>query len=130
MPHVTAAKAAGETPVFPRMIQVIVAIIAARIVPNPLPVRVYMRSVRVTLFVIERSVFFGGMRCIPHRRWAVSRNILVRSFLGAAGSLLRKCGNRNQQQCCKEPDNCFCFHLLLQAQISIDTCFLALLRFL
>ena len=50
-PHMAFAESAGEVTVLPRMFEVIVRIIAARIVANPLVVGVNVRSVGMAIFV-------------------------------------------------------------------------------
>ncbi len=54
----TTAEAAGEAAVFPGMIEAIVGIVAARIVPNPGVIVVDMRSFRMTGVIAERTMIF------------------------------------------------------------------------
>lgn len=114
--NMAAAKAAVEPSMFPRMIHVVVLIIAARVMPNPLIIRVNVGCVRVPRLVAEAAVFLG-----PIFRSAVLRTTVFRSTLldpGGSGTasrnvpaanitmfvtspiviLLRNSNDRNQQQ--------------------------------
>jgi hypothetical protein len=53
MEDVPRAEAATEVPMFPRMIQMVVGIVASGIMAHPVPVRMYVRSVRMSRSIPE-----------------------------------------------------------------------------
>ena len=59
MPHVAGAEAAGETAMFPRMVEVVVRIIAAGVMSDPLAVFVNMWGIGMALAVGEIAVGLG-----------------------------------------------------------------------
>jgi len=77
-PNVAAAEAAGEAAVFPGMIKVIVGIIAAGVMTDPLAVGMDVRSFGMALFV--------GVFC---RRWVFVARSLVRDSLGGRRAVTR-----------------------------------------
>jgi hypothetical protein len=72
-----ASKAAGETAVLPGMIQMIVGIVAAGIVPDPSVIVVDVRSFRVTRLIAERPA-------VSFLRAAFRRAVVLRTILGSA----------------------------------------------
>jgi hypothetical protein len=60
---------------FPRMIEVVVGIVAAGVVPNPLVVGVDVRRLRVPALIRVRGMFRSGMRCASDRSRAVRGNM-------------------------------------------------------
>jgi hypothetical protein len=119
--NMAAAKAAVEPSMFPRMIHVVVLIIAARVMPNPLIIRVNVGCVRVPRLVAEAAVFLGPVLRSAILRSTVLRSAVFRSTLldpGGSGTtsrnvpaanitmfvttliviLLRNGNDRNQQQ--------------------------------
>lgn len=59
-PDVTAAKAAGKASVFPRMIEMVVRVVAAGVMADPLAIGVDMRRVGMTGVVVEVTVLLRG----------------------------------------------------------------------
>src|SRR5271169_5275594 len=57
MPNVAAADSTAEVPVFPGMIEMIVGIVAAGVVTDPLTVGVNVRQFGMPLFIVELLVF-------------------------------------------------------------------------
>jgi hypothetical protein len=91
--------------VFERMIEVVVRIVAARIVSDPSVVVVDVGHVRMP-FHIRSMSHLGSMSSCPGRRRAVGRNVTTTEAVGAAAaarvtaattSALRKGGLRNHQ---------------------------------
>lgn len=76
MPDVATAEAAGEASVLPGMVDVVVRIVAAGVMADPLAVGVDVRGVGVSGAVVEVSVVLGwrGMG-IPHWSRAVGRDV-------------------------------------------------------
>jgi hypothetical protein len=72
-----ASKTAGETAVLPRMIEVIVGIVTAGIVPDPSVIVVDVRSFRVTRLIAERPA-------VSFLRAAFRRAVVLRTILGSA----------------------------------------------
>jgi hypothetical protein len=77
MPDVAAAEAAGEVTVFPRMIKVVVRIVATGVVADPLAIGVDVRSVGMAGFVGEvRSCLRGRRMGRAGRSWTMRGNVL------------------------------------------------------
>ena len=76
MPDVATAEAAGEAPVLPGIVDVVVRIVAAGVMADPFAVGVYVRGVGVPGAIVEVSVFLDwrGMG-IPHWNRAVGRDV-------------------------------------------------------
>jgi hypothetical protein len=76
MPDVATAEAAGESSVLSGMVDVVVRIVAAGVMADPLAVGVDVRGVGVSGAVVEVSVVMGwrGMG-IPHWSRAVGRDV-------------------------------------------------------
>src|SRR5450432_3507663 len=74
VPDMAAAKSAGKVAVFPGMIEVVVGIVAAGVVADPLAIGVNVRHVGMARFVAEVPVFFHWMRRAHGRRTA-GRNV-------------------------------------------------------
>jgi hypothetical protein len=66
-PVMARAEAAPEVSVLPGMIDMVMSIIPARVVPDPLPAAIDVRSVRVAGPVREIPVFLSGMRVAADR---------------------------------------------------------------
>ena len=81
MEHVAAAKAAGEAAVFPGMIDVIVGVVATRIVAHPLVVVVYVRCLRVARFITEGASVFLCMAFGVIFGWVIFACAIVRRVL-------------------------------------------------
>ena len=75
MPDVTAAKATGKATVLPRVIEVVVGIVAAGVVTYPLIVCVNVRSVRVPGLVAKCGVLGCRMPVALYRSWAVGGDV-------------------------------------------------------
>ena len=73
-PDMVATEAAGEVSVLPGMIEVVVGIIAAGVVADPLAVGVNVRNIGVPRFVVEMAVVLRRMGC-SHRCGSVRGNV-------------------------------------------------------
>lgn len=119
-PHVSAAKAAFETAMLPRMLQVKAGIVAALIVANPLAVGMDVRRLGVALFIgILRMIIAAlvitmlvvavlrlrGMRSGLDGRGPVTRYVTATYVVSwpptAAVLILRESGNGAEQAKCK-----------------------------
>lgn len=109
MPDVASTETAREVPVLPRMVKMVVRIVTAGIVPDPLAVRMNVRSVRMPLFIYVGMIFFDGVPGTLHGSRSVSRRTW--SGLMTAWMTLRKSGNGKQQQHRKKAHNVFHCHL-------------------
>jgi hypothetical protein len=87
------AEAAREVSVLPRMIDMVMRIILARVVPDPLITFIDVRNVWVAGLVAVIPVFLGGMRGAADRRRAVGwrSSVLSALFLMSAASLTKSC---------------------------------------
>jgi hypothetical protein len=72
----TATDTAGEAPMLPRMIQMVMRVVAAGIMAHPLSIGMYVRSFGMSCLVVELAVFLGRMRRGYFRR-TVLRNVLM-----------------------------------------------------
>jgi hypothetical protein len=77
-PYVAAPKASRESPVFPRMIQVVMNISAPGIMANPHATVIYVRSVRMSCAVIEVAILFCWTAIFDPRR-SSPRNVFMAS---------------------------------------------------
>ena len=99
-PHVAFAEAAGEVPVLPGMIEMIVRIIGAGIVADPLVVSVNVRSVGMAIFV---DVFWW-CRMLHRLGWSrpMRRNVTAADVVSRWRSrwvfFLRESRNRTDQE--------------------------------
>lgn len=107
MPNVAAAKAAGEVTMLPRMIHMILRIIGAGIMADPLAVGVDVRRIGMPgLIGIFGSFRRRAVRSSLGRRRAFTRNVSVadvfrlRSRMLPA-AILRESRNRTEQEQCK-----------------------------
>lgn len=75
-PHMATAESAGEVPMLPRMIEVVMNIVTAGLVADPSLAAVYVGSVGVARFFAERPVFLSW-RCMLDTRWTVSWDVLM-----------------------------------------------------
>jgi hypothetical protein len=75
-PDVTATESAGEASVFPRMIKMVVRVVAASVMADPLAIGVDMGRVGMTGVVVEMAVLLRGrgMRRLSGS-WAVGGNV-------------------------------------------------------
>src|ERR1700738_1655870 len=94
-----------EATVFPGVIQVVVRIVAARIMSDPSVVMVHMRNARVTGLVGSMSLESGWRRA-PRRNVTATEVVTTAEFVAAAGavagasataSALAKSGMREHQ---------------------------------
>jgi hypothetical protein len=78
----------AEAAMLPRMIQMVMRVVAAGIMADPLFTIVHMGSIRMSRFVVEAAVFLGWMRRRSFRR-AVLRNVCAAADLrpGAAAGV-------------------------------------------
>jgi len=108
-PNVAAAETAGEVAMRPRMIEMVVGVVRAGVVADPLAVGVDMGRFGVAGFIgilwgRSRSTVFVDVRCGLGRRRAVTRNVAVADVfrrLWMAPFFLRKNRNRTEQEKCK-----------------------------
>src|ERR1700731_5195675 len=75
MPDVATTKAPGKATMLPRVIGVVVGIIAPGVVAHPLIVGVDVGSVRMTTFVTEVRMFGCWTRIGAGRSWAVRGDV-------------------------------------------------------
>jgi hypothetical protein len=95
MPHVVRTEPAREVPVFPGVIDMIVRVVRASVVSNPLAVRMNVRSVGMSLGVAEVAMFCGRL-CRGVMNWGrtVCRRVSAAEVPAAtAGSALCKYRN-------------------------------------
>ena len=83
----SATDTAREAAMLPRMIQMVMRVVAAGIMADPLFAIVHMGSVRMTSFVVEAAVFLGRMRSRSFRR-AVMRNVCAAADLGSGAACM------------------------------------------
>ena len=67
VPDVMRTESAGEMAVLPGMIQVVVRIAAAAIVPDPLAVRMNVGSIRMAVFIRKGMIFLNRVAGSPDR---------------------------------------------------------------
>ena len=75
-PHVAAAETAGEAAMLPRMIQMVMRVVAAGIMAHPLSIGMHVGSFGMSFLVVEFAVFLGRMWSGYFRRTAL-RNVLM-----------------------------------------------------
>jgi hypothetical protein len=73
-PDVSAPETAGEVAMLPRMIKVVMSVIAAGIMAHPFSAAVHVRSIGMPFPVAEVAILFGWTRILCARR-TVSRNV-------------------------------------------------------
>jgi hypothetical protein len=88
------AKPALEVSVLPGMIEMVVGIIPAGVMPDPLAVGMDVRGVRVSSPVAIVAVFCGGGFITSNRSGAVSWRSVDAAMFDFAASLLRESRNR------------------------------------
>jgi hypothetical protein len=96
-----AAEAARKVTMLPRMIDMVARIMATRVVPDPLIVRVNVGSVRMPRLVIESAVRLFGMPLAPDGGRATRRNVAALMLAATVSTamlspVLRQ--NRNSDQ--------------------------------
>jgi hypothetical protein len=89
-PNMLRANRTGESSVLPRMVKVIVSVVAAGVVSYPgVILRVNVRSLRVARLITERAALTLGWRCGTrgaYRSWPVCRNVATaNAALGTRG---------------------------------------------
>ena len=106
MPNVTATEAAGKAAVLPGMIEVVVRIIGAGVVANPLAVSVDVRCIGMAGLVVKVTGFLSGrgMRSV-HWRWAMGGNVCRSTSNGPA--MLGEHYNGKQKTDCKKSEEFF-----------------------
>jgi hypothetical protein len=105
---------AREAPMLPRMIEMVVRIITAGVMPDPLITAIDVRGVRVPGLVAIIAVLRGGAPCTSNRSRPMRRNGVPAPFtLGALTAPgLRKSRNGKDQQRHKKSNILFHAHLL------------------
>jgi hypothetical protein len=97
----------------PRVIEMVVRIIRAGFMPDPLIAAINVRSVRVPGLVAIIAVFLRGAPCTTNRGRPMRRNVPADFTLGASTGLgLRESRNGKDQQRHKKPNVRFHAHLL------------------
>lgn len=87
-PNVAAANLTRKVPMFPRMVETIVRIIAAGIMPHPHVIRVYVRCRGMPLLAFHHRAaltFRRRRRGMSHRRWAVRGNVAPSDLMASSG---------------------------------------------
>src|ERR1700688_1042220 len=111
------AESAREVSVLPRMIEVIVRIVTARIVPDPLAVRMNVWSVWMPAFIHIGMIFFDGVPGALHGSGTVSRRLPAADLTAAtlmttaAWLTLRKNRKTTHQQRCEKSRKVLHVHL-------------------
>ena len=70
----SATDTAGEAAMLPRMVQMVMRIVAAGIMAHPFPTAMYVGSIGMSSFVVEVAMFLDRVRSGYSRR-AVCRNV-------------------------------------------------------
>jgi hypothetical protein len=103
---------AREVSMLPRMIEMVVGIITAGVMPNPLIAPIDVRGVRVPGLVAIIAVFHGGAPCASNRSRPLRRNVPDTFTLGVSTALgLRESRNGKDQQRHKKSNTLFHAHL-------------------
>jgi len=99
-------EAAGKASVLPGMIEVVVRIIGAGVVANPLAVSVDVRRIGMAGLVVKVTGFLSGrgMRSV-HWRWAMGGNVCRSTSNGPA--MLGEHYNGKQKTDCKKSEEFF-----------------------
>ena len=96
-----AAEAARKASMLPRMIEMVVGIIAAGVVADPFIVGMDVGGVRVSGLVAEDGMFLDRTRIATERSWTVSGNVstanAMRWMLRGRSFGPRKCGEEEGQ---------------------------------
>ena len=82
-PHMTAAKAASEVSMFPGMVEMVVNIIRASLMPDPLTVGMNVGSVRVPVLIGKGTVLGGCRGIASHRSRTVRWNMTAANSFNA-----------------------------------------------
>jgi hypothetical protein len=97
----------------PRIIEMVVRIITAGLMPDPLIAAIDVRGVRVPGLVAIIAVFLRGAPCTSNRSRPLRRNVLADFTLGVFIALgLRESRNGKDQQRHKKSNILFHAHLL------------------
>jgi len=106
------AEPAREVPMLPRMIEMVVRIIAAGVMPDPLAVGMDVRGVWMSGLVAIIAVLCRGLLLSSSRSRTMSRNVSgVNSMAATTAFVLRKRCQRKYQQRHKKSDTFFHGHL-------------------
>ena len=107
MPDVTFSNAAGKVAVLPRVIEVVVGVIAAGFVPDPGTVGMDVWSVGVPLGVVIGAPFFtlGRGFGVVDRGRTLLGNVMASVCLSLGLFMLGEGRDRNHQQYCQDPSN-------------------------
>ena len=87
-PHVAAAETARESAMFPRMLQMVMSVIAARIMAHPFSIRMYVRSFGMSALVAEMPVFLGRTRIVYPGRTMLRDVLMAAADLGPPTPLM------------------------------------------
>jgi hypothetical protein len=96
MEYVAASEAAGKTTMLPRMIEVVVSIVAAGVVADPLIVGVDVRCVGVSTPIAEVGMFGSWTRITSYWGRTVSRYVTAANSMG--GMLCRRGSSSGQNR--------------------------------
>ena len=89
VPNMVGAEPAREVSVFPRMIEMVVRIVPAGVMPNPL-ITIDMRGVGVAWLVGVIAMFLGGVWLPAKGSWPLSRSSMSLAACRVFFSFLRK----------------------------------------
>lgn len=95
-PNMVAAKAASEVSVLPGMIEMIVNIVRAGVMPNPLVVGMDVGSLRMSFFVREAGVLRGCSMVTSSRGWTVRGNVSATDSMSATAMAALFLRNRQE----------------------------------
>jgi hypothetical protein len=84
VPDMASTEATREAPVLPRVVEVVVRIVAPSVVADPLAIGMNVRCVRVPALVVVVTVFRRGM-WIVNRGWPVGWNMPAPNFTVVLG---------------------------------------------
>jgi hypothetical protein len=117
------AEPAREVPMLPRMIEVVVRVTSARIMPHPLSVRMDVRGVGVPGLIAKIAILRRGGTFTPSRGRTTSRNVGAISLPSPLFPSLRKNGNGNHQQQHKKADVFFhiCLRIGVLKRLQVET---------
>jgi hypothetical protein len=103
---------AREVPMLPRMIEMVVRIITAGVMPDPLIAVINVRGIWVPGLVAIIAVFLRSVPCTSKRSRPMGRNVPADFMLGTTTpTSLRKSRNGKDQQRHKKSNTLFHAHL-------------------
>jgi hypothetical protein len=100
--YMATAKAARKVPMLPGMTEMVVGIIPARVMPDPVAVGVNVRGIWVSSVIIECAVWLTSKGS-----WTMGRDESATPAMTASAVSLRESGKRKRQQHYKKSDMLF-----------------------